>query len=133
MSLVLIFRASNGDWCPVNLSWQVPAPAIDCDNETGCAFVPVDFVPADSPRALIPTKTVTFQGTRLSPRQRMLMEQRQKMRGAFLAGPLAQQVEASLKAADELRKSGAVIENPDKCTLIEKSRGTPSVAEWMGY
>ncbi|MFP3403594.1 hypothetical protein SB757_03075 [Pseudomonas sp. SIMBA_065] len=75
-------------------------------------------------------RTVSFQGTQLSPgQQRRLEEQRQVQ--AFMNPVLAEQVSQTIKTLDARKEQGA---KPEKqWFLVSDTRGTPSFAEWMGY
>lgn len=74
------------------------------------------------------------QGTQLSPRQRLMLQQQQHVR-SFMHPVLLDQVAETLKAMEVRKEQGASKwVDPNKFNIVDfKSRGTPSVAEWMGY
>lgn len=74
---------------------------------------------------------VSFQGTGLTSKQRLMLSQQQHVRQSFINPVLAEQVSATLAVMDARKEQGVKPERiwfPD----YEKS-GTISVAEWMGY
>lgn len=75
-------------------------------------------------------KRVSQQGLTLSASQRRQLQLQARMRSVG-ASPLREQVEETLLAVDELREQGAkpVVLNK----VIERKKGTPSIAEWMGF
>ncbi|WP_238214275.1 hypothetical protein [Pseudomonas sp. PAGU 2196] len=75
-------------------------------------------------------KTVSFQGAQLSPGQRRRLEQQRQVQ-AFLSPVLAEQVSQTLAVLDIRKEQGAKAEKV--WTLASETRGTPSIAEWMGY
>ena len=74
------------------------------------------------------------QGTQLSQRQRLMLQQQQHVR-AFMHPVLADQVAETLKAMEVRKERGASRWiDPNKFNIVDiKSRGTPSFAEWMGF
>ena len=76
-------------------------------------------------------KQVSFQGTRLSAGQRRTLENQERCKAAFLNPVLQMSVEETLKKVDQLKEQGV---KPEKLwTPDYQSKGTVSVAEWMGY
>lgn len=76
-------------------------------------------------------KTVSFQGSQLSPGQRRQLAFQQQARSAFLNPILAETVDQAL-AAVELRKEQGV--KPERQWFVERQeKGTTCIAEWMGY
>lgn len=75
-------------------------------------------------------RTVSFQGTQLSPGQQRRLDQQRQVQ-AFMNPVLAEQVAETIKVLDQLKEQGA---KPDRqWFLVSDTRGTPSFAEWMGY
>lgn len=75
-------------------------------------------------------KTVSFQGTQLSPGQQRRLDQQRQVQ-AFMNPVLAEQVAETIKVLDQRKEQGA---KPDRqWFLVSDTRGTPSFAEWMGY
>lgn len=76
----------------------------------------------------------SHQGTSLSPGQRRIAEQQRHVR-AFMNPVLSEQVEQTLAVMKVLKDQGAKAwVDPNKFNICEYSaKGTPSVAEWMGY
>ncbi|RMQ32031.1 hypothetical protein ALP86_200047 [Pseudomonas amygdali pv. mori] len=75
-------------------------------------------------------KTVSLQGIQLSPGQRRMLEQQRHVRD-FMNPVLTQQVAETL-AVIEVRKEQGV--KPEKIWFLDRQeKGTPSIAEWMGY
>ena len=75
-------------------------------------------------------KTVSFQGTQLSPGQQRRLEQQRQVQ-AFMNPVLAEQVAQTIKVIDERKEQGA---KPERQWFpVSDTRGTPSFAEWMGY
>lgn len=75
-------------------------------------------------------KTVSFQGAQLSPGQRRRLEQQRQVQ-AFLTPVLADQVAQVIEVLDIRKEQGAKAEK--QWFLDSDTRGTPSIAEWMGY
>lgn len=76
-------------------------------------------------------KQVSFQGTRLSAGQRRTLENQERCKAAFLNPVLQMSVDETLKKVDQLKEQGV---KPEKLwTPDYQSKGTVSVAEWMGY
>lgn len=76
-------------------------------------------------------KTVSFDGTQLTPGQRRQLDFQQKARGAFLSPVLAEQIEQTLKAV-EVRKEQGI--KPERIWFVERQEvGTSCIAEWMGF
>jgi hypothetical protein len=74
---------------------------------------------------------VSFQGTRLSAGQRRTLENQERCKAAFLNPVLQMSVDETLKKVDQLKEQGV---KPEKLwTPDYQSKGTVSVAEWMGY
>ncbi|MDH4550365.1 hypothetical protein [Pseudomonas sp. BN607] len=75
-------------------------------------------------------KTVSFQGTQLSPGQQRRLEQQRQVQ-AFMNPVLAEQVAQTIKVLEVRKEQGA---KPEKqWTLVSESRGTTCIADWMGY
>lgn len=75
-------------------------------------------------------KTVSLQGIQLSPGQRRMLDQQRHVR-EFMNPVLTQQVAETL-AVIEVRKDQGV--KPEKIWFVDRQeKGTPSIAEWMGY
>lgn len=74
---------------------------------------------------------VSFQGSQISPGQRRDVMFREKCRPAFLNTVLADQVSETIRAV-EVRKEQGV--KPEQLWFFDfETKGTCSVAEWMGY
>jgi hypothetical protein len=75
-------------------------------------------------------RRVSQQGMTLSAAQRRQLDLQARMR-AVGGSPLREQVEETLRAVEDLREQGAkpVVLNK----VIERKKGTPSIAEWMGF
>jgi hypothetical protein len=74
--------------------------------------------------------TVSHQGTQISPRQRLMLEQQQHVR-SFMNPVLKQQVAETLAA---LASPKLVAFKPEKTWFIERNEtGTLCIAEWMGH
>jgi len=70
------------------------------------------------------------QGTQMSPRQRLMLEQQRRV-VAFMNPVLQQSVDDTLKAL-EVRKEQGV--RPEKIWFLDRQEhGTLSIAEWMGF
>lgn len=79
-------------------------------------------------------RTVSFQGSQLSPSQRRMLEQQRHVK-SFMNPVLTQQVAETL-AFVEKQKEQCLQRwvDPNKFNIVEfKAKGTPSMAEWMGY
>ncbi|MEE5058200.1 hypothetical protein V2J93_05335 [Pseudomonas alliivorans] len=77
-------------------------------------------------------RTVSFQGSQLSPGQRRTLQQQSHVK-AFMSPVLTQQVADTLQVM-EVRKEQAV--KPERVWFVDRESswtGTISVAEWMGY
>ena len=75
-------------------------------------------------------KTVSFQGTQLSPGQQRRLEQQRQVQ-AFMNPVLADQVAQTIQVLEARKEQGA---KPEKqYFLVSESRGTTCIAEWMGY
>lgn len=75
-------------------------------------------------------KRVSFQGKTLSRTQRAQLDLQARMR-AMTVSPLRAQVQETMRELDERKEQGA---KPDKQYFhVSTERGTPSVAEWMGF
>lgn len=75
-------------------------------------------------------KTVSFQGAQLTSGQRNRLEQQRRIQ-SMLNPVLADQVAQTI-AVLEVRKSQGI--QPEKqWVTVSDTRGTVSIAEWMGY
>lgn len=79
-------------------------------------------------------KTVSLQGIQLSPGQRRILEQQRHVR-AFMNPILTQQVAETLAVVEKQKEQGLQRwVDPNKFNIVQfKAKGTPSMAEWMGY
>lgn len=75
-------------------------------------------------------KTVSFQGAQLTPGQRYRLEQQRHVQ-SMLNPVLADQVAQTI-AVLEVRKEQGTKPEKQWFTVCD-SRGTVSIAEWMGY
>ncbi|WP_416199626.1 MAG: Transposase [Pseudomonas helleri] len=76
-------------------------------------------------------KTVSMQGTQLSPLQRRQLAFQKQVHQSFMSPVLANQVKQTLKAVETLKEQGA---KPARVWFVEcQEAGTISVAEWMGF
>jgi hypothetical protein len=76
-------------------------------------------------------RRASFQGTKLSAGQRQRLADQERCKAAFLNPVLELSVVETLKKVDQLKEQGV---KPEKLwTPDYQSRGTVSVAEWMGY
>jgi hypothetical protein len=75
----------------------------------------------------------SLQGTQLSPRQRLMLDQQRQVK-AFMNPVLQQSIDDTLNAMEVRKKQGAELwVDPNKFNIVVlKSKGTPSMAEWMG-
>lgn len=80
------------------------------------------------------TRTVSFQGTQLSQRQRQQLAFQQQSRAAFLNTHLVDQVNETLAAVDRLKEQGIPPVKPERqWTVVYQAKGTPCVAELFGF
>lgn len=75
-------------------------------------------------------KTVSFQGSRLTPRQRERLEHQRRIK-SILNPVLAEQVAHTIEVLEIRKEQGAQPEKP--WVTVSDTRGTVSIAEWMGY
>lgn len=74
---------------------------------------------------------VSFQGLQLTPGQRQRLELEKKTRIAFMSPVLAGQLQEALEAVEARKEQGT---KPERIWFQERlEKGTPSIAEWMGY
>lgn len=75
-------------------------------------------------------KTVSLQGIQLSPGQRRMLEQQRHVR-EFMNPVLTQQVAETLAVIEVRKEQGT---KPELIWFLDRQeKGTPSMAEWMGY
>lgn len=75
-------------------------------------------------------KTVSLQGIQLSPGQRRMLDQQRHVR-EFMNPVLTQQVSETLAVIEDRKDQGV---KPEKIWFVDRQeKGTPSIAEWMGY
>jgi len=75
-------------------------------------------------------KTVSFQGVQLSKGQRQRLEAEKHVK-SFLNPVLQQQVEATIKELQVRKEQG---QKPEQIWFPDyQLKGTPSIAEFMGY
>lgn len=75
-------------------------------------------------------KTFNFVGSHLSPRQRQMLEQQQRVK-AFMSPVLNDQVMQTIQVLDARKEQGT---KPEKqWFLVSEEHGTTSIAEWLGY
>ncbi|POR87437.1 hypothetical protein [Pseudomonas syringae] len=75
-------------------------------------------------------KTVSLQGIQLSPGQRRMLEHQRHVR-EFMNPVLTQQVAETLAVIEVRKEQGA---KPERIWFLDRQeKGTPSMAEWMGY
>jgi len=75
-------------------------------------------------------RTVSFQGTQLTPGQKARLQQQQHLK-SFMNPVLAEQVETTLAVIELRKEQGA---KPDQIWFFDyESHGTVSMAEFMGY
>ncbi|MBJ9975199.1 hypothetical protein IAE35_24470 [Pseudomonas sp. S75] len=75
-------------------------------------------------------KTVSFQGVQLTSGQRHRLEQQRRIKSVF--NPLLGEQVAQTIAVLEVRKEQGTQPEKQWVTIID-TRGTVSIAEWMGY
>jgi len=78
-------------------------------------------------------RTVSFQGTQLSHRQRQQLAFQQQTRAAFLNTHLIDQVNETLAAVDRLKEQGTPPKPKSQWTVAYQAKGTPCVAELFGF
>lgn len=75
-------------------------------------------------------KTFNFVGSHLSTRQRQMLEQQQRVK-AFMSSVLNEQVQQAIEVLEARKEQGA---KPEKQWFtVSDTRGTVSIAEWMGF
>ncbi|QQQ52895.1 hypothetical protein JJQ97_12180 [Pseudomonas syringae] len=75
-------------------------------------------------------KTVSLQGIQLSPGQRRMLEQQRHVR-EFMNPVLTQQVAETLAVIEVRKEQGT---KPERIWFLDRQeKGTPSMAEWMGF
>ncbi|WP_080395073.1 hypothetical protein [Pseudomonas syringae] len=75
-------------------------------------------------------KTVSLQGIQLSSGQRRILEQQRHVR-EFMNPVLTQQVSETLAVIEVRKEQGT---KPERIWFLDRQeKGTPSIAEWMGY
>lgn len=78
-------------------------------------------------------RTVSFQGTQLSPGQRRQLDFQQQARAAFLNPILEQQVEQGFAALEQHKLTGKPYENPNKFHVESTATGTPWGGDCFGF
>ncbi|WP_235663245.1 hypothetical protein [Pseudomonas savastanoi] len=72
----------------------------------------------------------SLQGIQLSPGQRRMLEQQRHVRD-FMNPVLTQQVAETLAVIEVRKEQGT---KPERIWFLDhQEKGTPSIAEWMGY
>lgn len=79
------------------------------------------------------TRTVSFQGTQLSQRQRQQLAFQQQTRAAFLNSHLNDQVNETLAALEKRKEEGAKPVKPRQWFLEYQASGTPCFADVFGF
>ncbi|MCQ2990925.1 hypothetical protein NLO72_17045 [Pseudomonas tremae] len=75
-------------------------------------------------------RTVSMQGLQLSPGQRRMLEQQRQVK-QFMNPVLTQQVAETLAVIEVRKEQGT---KPERIWFVDRQeKGTPSMAEWMGY
>ncbi|NVL62367.1 hypothetical protein E0I00_26700 [Pseudomonas syringae pv. actinidiae] len=75
-------------------------------------------------------KTVSMQGVQLSPSQRRMLDQQRHVK-QFMNPVLTQQVAETLAVIEVRKEQGT---KPERIWFLDRQeKGTPSIAEWMGY
>ncbi|RMS87448.1 hypothetical protein [Pseudomonas savastanoi] len=75
-------------------------------------------------------KTVSFQGVQLTAGQKLRLKQQQHVR-SFMNPFLTQQVAETLAVIEVRKEQGT---KPERIWFVDRQeKGTPSIAEWMGY
>ena len=75
-------------------------------------------------------RTVSFQGTQLTPGQKVRLQQQLHIR-SFMNPVLQTSVDETIKLLDKRKEEGA---KPERQWFLDfQSSGTPSIAEFMGY
>ncbi|PBK49858.1 hypothetical protein C6380_07430 [Pseudomonas syringae pv. actinidiae] len=75
-------------------------------------------------------KTVSFQGVQLTAGQKLRLQQQQHVR-SFMNPVLTQQVVETLAVIEVRKEQGT---KPERIWFLDRQeKGTPSIAEWMGY
>lgn len=75
-------------------------------------------------------KTVSFQGAQLTTGQRERLQQQRRIQ-SMLNPVLAEQVAQTIAVLDVRKEQG--IQPEKQWVTISDTRGTVSIAEWMGY
>lgn len=78
-------------------------------------------------------RTVSFQGTQLTPGQRRQLSFQQQARQPFLNPILQQQIDAALAEHERLKAQGLKAENPYKYSLDYVFKGTPWLGDVFGF
>ncbi|MND51962.1 hypothetical protein D3C80_429660 [compost metagenome] len=92
-------------------------PAVVCDYPEDAPYTPIQWAEMAPGR---------FTGG-----QRRQLDMRARLRAAVAASPLREQVAETVATLDQRKADGAKPERLHE--LVEQRRGTPCIADWMGY
>ncbi|MCY1546595.1 hypothetical protein D9M68_825990 [compost metagenome] len=113
----LLVMSSSGSLVPPHRLLVGGGPAVVCDRPEDAPYTPIQWA--------------ELATGRLTSGQRRNLDLRARLRAAVTASPLRDQVAETIATLDQRKSDGA---KPDKLyELVHQSRGTPCMADLMGY
>lgn len=107
----LLVMSASGALVPAHRLIAGGGAAVVCDRPEDAPYTPIQWAEMTS--------------ARITGGQRRSLDARARLRAAVAASPLRDQVAETMAVLDQ-RKA-------DLYELVEQARGTPCLADWMGY
>ena len=113
----LLVMSASGALVPASRLLAGGGPAVVCDYPEDFPYTPVQWS--------------ELTGAPLTRGDRKQLDLRARMRAAVAVSPLRDQVAETMAVLDQRKAEGA---KPERLhVLVEQSKGTPCLADWMGY
>lgn len=113
----LLVMSTSGALVPAHRLLAGGGPAVVCDRPDDAPYTPIQWAEMTSGR--------------ITGGQRRSLDARARLRAAVAASPLRDQVAETMAVLDQRKADGA---KPERLyELVEQARGTPCLADWMGY
>lgn len=113
----LLVMSSSGALVPAHRLLAGGGPAVVCDRPEDAPYTPIQWA--------------EMAPGRFTSGQRRNLDLRARLRAVVVASPLRDQVAETMATLDQRKAEGA---QPERLyELVEQSRGTPCLADWMSY
>lgn len=113
----LLVMSISGALVPAHRLLAGGGPAVVCDRPEDAPYTPIQWA--------------EMSAQRMTRGDRRQLDMRARLRAAVAVSPLRDQVAETMAVLDQRKADGA---KPERLyELVEQGRGTPCLADWMGY